>query len=56
VGALGFFAAWCVVVLVISISSGDGHGSVYWTTIALIALMAVAAVVFGVRLYRSRLR
>jgi hypothetical protein len=55
-GALVFYAGWSVVVLAISISSGDGHGSGYWTSIGLIALLALAALVFAVRLYNRRLR
>jgi hypothetical protein len=41
--ALILFAAYAVYVVVASISAGKGSGAVYWASIVLIVVLAIAA-------------
>ena len=52
--ALLAFAGYTIFVLVVSISSGDGHGSGYWASIALIVLLVVASLWGASYLFRRR--
>jgi len=52
--ALILFAAYSVFVVVMAVSSGKGHGSVFWASIGVIILLAVAAVWLSRRMYRRR--
>ena len=52
--ALILFAAYSVFVVVMAVSSGKGHGSVFWASIGVIIVLAVAAVWLSRRMYRRR--
>jgi membrane protein implicated in regulation of membrane protease activity len=52
--ALILFAAYSVFVVVVALSAGKGHGVVFWTSIAVIILLAAAAVWLARRMYRRR--
>jgi len=39
---------------VVAVSSGKGHGSVFWVSIGVIVLLAVGAVWLSRRIYRRR--
>ena len=52
--ALLAFAGYTIFVLVVSISSGEGHGSGYWASIALIVLLIVASLWGASHLFRGR--
>jgi peptidoglycan/LPS O-acetylase OafA/YrhL len=52
--ALIGFACYAVVVVVISVASGPGHGSVYWVSIGAIVLLALAALWLSSRIRRRR--
>jgi heme/copper-type cytochrome/quinol oxidase subunit 2 len=48
-------SAWSVLTVVTAISEGKGDGPVFWTSIAIIGLVAVVAIWLAVRVYRVRL-
>ena len=52
--ALILFAAYSVFVVVEALSSGKGHGSVFWVSIGVIILLAIAALWLSRRMYRRR--
>jgi len=52
--ALILFAAYSVFVVVEALSSGKGHGSVFWVSIGVIILLAIAALWLSRRIYRRR--
>ena len=52
--ALILFTAYSVFVVVVAVSSGKGHGSVFWVSIGVIILLAVAALWLSRRIYRRR--
>ena len=52
--ALILFAGYSVFVVVVAVSSGKGHGAVFWASIGVIILLAVAAVWLSRRIYRRR--
>jgi len=52
--ALILFAVYSVFVVVEALSSGKGHGSVFWVSIGVIILLAVAALWLSRRIYRRR--
>lgn len=52
--ALLLFAAYSVFVLVVAVSSGKGHGSVFWVSIGVIVVLGVAAIWLSRRIYRRR--
>ena len=52
--ALILFTAYSVFVVVVAVSSGKGHGAVFWASILVIILLAVAAVWLSRRIYRRR--
>ena len=52
--ALILFAGYSVFVVVEALSSGKGHGSVFWVSIGVIILLAVAALWLSRRIYRRR--
>ncbi len=52
--ALLAFAGYAMFVLGVSISSGDGHGSGYWASIAVIVLLIAVALWIAVYLFRGR--
>ena len=52
--ALILFAAYSVFVVVEALSSGKGHGSVFWVSIGVIILLAVAALWLSRRIHRRR--
>jgi hypothetical protein len=54
IAALLIFAGYVVFVLVVSLSSGDGQGSGYWASIALLVLLVLASVWAAVYLFRHR--
>jgi hypothetical protein len=43
---------WCVTTLVNAITGGKGHGSVFWTAIALIAAVTVGLIWWTIRVAR----
>jgi len=51
--ALILFAVYSVVIVVISLSSGKGHGPVFWSSIVVIVLLAAAALWLSRRMYRK---
>ena len=54
IAALVVFAGYVAFVLVLSISSGEGHGSGYWASIAVLVLLVLASL-WGARyLFRRR--
>jgi membrane protein implicated in regulation of membrane protease activity len=52
--ALILFAGYSVFVVVVAVSSGKGRGSVFWVSIGVIILLAVAALWLSRRIYRRR--
>jgi hypothetical protein len=47
-------AAYLIYAVVFAIASGEGHGSVFWTSIGVLVALALAATWFAGRLYRRR--
>jgi hypothetical protein len=39
-----FASAWTVLTIVTAVSSGEGHGGVFWTAIAMLVLLAALLV------------
>jgi membrane protein implicated in regulation of membrane protease activity len=54
--ALILFAAYSMVVVVVALSAGKGHGPVFWVSIVVIILLAAAALWLSRRIYRRRYR
>jgi len=50
--ALLLFAAYCVFIVVVAVASGKGHGSVFWTSIGMIIVLAAGALWISRRMYR----
>jgi hypothetical protein len=46
------FAAYAVFVVVAAVAAGKGHGSVFWTSIGAIVVLAAGALWISRRLYR----
>ncbi len=46
------FAAYSLFVAVVAVAAGKGHGSVFWTSIGAILVLAAGALWFSRRLYR----
>jgi succinate-acetate transporter protein len=51
--ALILFAVYSVVIVGISLSSGKGHGPVFWSSIVAIILLAAGALWLSRRMYRK---
>ncbi len=51
--ALVLFAVYALVIVVISLSSGKGHGPVFWSSILAIVLLAAGALWLSRRMYRK---
>ena len=52
--ALLAFAAYSAFVVIVAVSSGKGHGSVFWTSIALIIVLSAGALWGARRLFLRR--
>ena len=50
--ALILFAVYALVIVVISLSSGKGHGPVFWSSIFAILVLAAGALWLSRRMYR----
>jgi Kef-type K+ transport system membrane component KefB len=48
------FAGYAVFVLVVALSSGKGHGAVFWSSIVVIVALAAAALWLARWIYRRR--
>jgi Kef-type K+ transport system membrane component KefB len=48
------FAGYAVFVLVVALSNGKGHGSVFWASIGVIVVLAVASLWLARWIYRRR--
>lgn len=53
--AMVAIAGYSVYVITVAVSGGKGHGSVFWTAIGMLALIAVGALGLTYRNYGSRL-
>jgi hypothetical protein len=51
---LVLFAAYSAFVVIVALAAGKGHGSVFWTSIAVIILLAAGALWLAHRIYRRR--
>jgi succinate-acetate transporter protein len=51
--ALILFAVYALVIVVISLSAGKGHGTVFWSSIVAIVLLAAGALWLSRRMYRK---
>lgn len=53
--ALSLFAAYCVFIVVVAVASRKGHGSVFWTSIGMILVLAAGSLWIARRMYRRHL-
>jgi membrane protein implicated in regulation of membrane protease activity len=51
--ALILFAVYSLVIVGISLVSGEGHGPVFWSSIVVIILLAAASLWLSRRMYRK---
>jgi succinate-acetate transporter protein len=51
--ALILFAVYALVIVIISLSAGKGHGAVFWSSIVAIVLLAAGALWLSRRMYRK---
>jgi hypothetical protein len=50
--AMTLFALYCVVIVVAAVAAGKGHGSVFWTSIGIILVLAAGTLWLAHRMYR----
>ena len=54
IAALVALASYSVFIVIVAIYDGDGHGSVFWTSLVVISLIAAFALWLATRLFRAR--